>query len=152
MSGNKRVMKELAEIQSNPPTGTTVKLLDEADVNLWECTMEGPAGSIYAGGHFKIHVTLPKEYPFKPPVIAFKTKIYHPNVSNDDKGSMCMGMLRPEAWKPPNKIREVLMLVRAVLEEPQPDDAVEVGIADEYKSRKAQFEKTAKDWVGKYAK
>lgn len=47
---------------------------------------------------------------------------------------MCLGMLRADEWKPPNKIVDVLKLVRVILETPQPDDAVELGIAEEFKN------------------
>lgn len=104
------------------------------------------------GGHFKLQVTLPKEYPFKPPIISFKTKIYHPNVSNDDKGAMCLGMLRSDQWKPPNKIVDVLKLIRTILSEPQPDDAVEASIADQFKNHRGEFDKIAKEWTSKFAK
>lgn len=104
------------------------------------------------GGKYHIQIVLPKEYPFKPPVLSFKTKIYHPNVSNDERGAMCLGMLKAEEWKPPNKIAEVLKLVRAVLAAPQPDDAVETGIAEQFKNDRKSFDKVAKEWVGKYAK
>lgn len=103
------------------------------------------------GGRFHIVITLPKEYPFKPPTLSFRTKIYHPNVSNDERGAMCLGMLKSEEWKPPNKIKEVLSLVRATLSEPQPDDAVEPSIADNFKNNNADFQKQAKEWVKKYA-
>lgn len=104
------------------------------------------------GGNFKILVALPKDYPFKPPGVSFKTKIYHPNVSNDDRGAMCLGMLRPDEWKPPNKIKDVLALVRTVLAAPQPDDAVETGIAEQFKNDRSAFDKNARDWVERYAK
>lgn len=84
--------------------------------------------------------------------MSFRTKIYHPNVSNDDKGAMCLGMLRADEWKPPNKIKDVLELVRAILKAPQPDDAVENGIANQYKEDRNGFDKVVKEWVGKYAK
>lgn len=63
-----------------------------------------------------------------------------------------MGMLRAEEWKPPNKISDVLKLVRTVLAQPQPDDAVEAAIAEQYKTDKKAFEKIAREWVSKYAK
>lgn len=64
---------------------------------------------------------------------------------------MCLGMLRPEEWKPPNKIAAVLDMVRNLLIEPNPDDAVEVQIADQWKSNRKEFEKVAKSWVKQYA-
>jgi ubiquitin-protein ligase len=85
-------------------------------------------------------------------VLNFTTKIYHPNVSNDDKGSMCLGLLRPDTWKPSSKLGEVLRFAYAVIETPDPDDAVEQSIAREYKDEKANFEKQAKEWTKKYAK
>lgn len=103
------------------------------------------------GGHFKINLNFPTEYPFKPPVVNFATKIYHPNVSNDDKGSMCLGMLRPDEWKPPNKVSAVLRLIQQLLIEPDTDDAIESSIADQYKNNRKEFEKNVRDWVKRYA-
>ncbi|KAH0286757.1 ubiquitin-conjugating enzyme [Aureobasidium namibiae CBS 147.97] len=149
---NKRIVTELGQVSNNPVPGTQVQLAEEGNVFLWEVIMQGPEDSVYANGKFNISVSLPKEYPFKPPTVSFKTKIYHPNVSNDDKGTMCLGMLRSDEWKPPNKIRDVLMLVRQILAAPQPDDAVESRIADEYKNNREVFEKNAKEFVAKYCK
>ncbi|KAK5118139.1 hypothetical protein LTR62_004186 [Meristemomyces frigidus] len=152
MAGNKRLLKELAECQQNPPPGCKIALENDEDILIWNVTMAAPSDSVYAGGNFKILIKLPKEYPFKPPQLNFKTKVYHPNVTNDENGSMCLGMLRADEWKPPNKIADVLKLVRTVLASPQPDDAVEQGIAEQYKNNRKEFDKIAKDWVNKYAK
>ena len=65
---------------------------------------------------------------------------------------MCLGLLRPDEWKPSSKIDSVLAFARGLLAEPQPDDAVEQGIAREYKDNKKEFLKTAKTWVKQYAK
>ena len=96
-------------------------------------------------------LVLPTDYPFKPPTLNFTTKIYHPNVSNDDKGSMCLGILKADTWKPPNRISAVLEVARNLLVEPNPDDAVETAIAEQYKNSRKDFEKTAKDWTKRYA-
>ncbi|KAF2396165.1 signal peptidase I [Trichodelitschia bisporula] len=147
----KRIVKELTDCTQAPPTGMKIHLLDEQDIHQWEVVMDGPDGSAYAGGHFKLRVTLPEDYPFKPPVLNFTTKIYHPNVSNDGKGSMCLGMLRSDEWKPPNKIAAVLAMARNLLLEPNTEDAIETTIADQYKSDRKAFEATAKEWTKKYA-
>ena len=65
---------------------------------------------------------------------------------------MCLGMLRADEWKPSSKIDAVLNFVKALLLEPQPDDAVEGGIAREFKENKKEFLKNAKAWTKQYAK
>ena len=64
---------------------------------------------------------------------------------------MCIGMLKSEEWKPSSKISGVLLTAKNLLVEPNPDDAVETSIADQYKSDRKEFDKIAKDWVKKYA-
>lgn len=103
------------------------------------------------GGTFILHLLLPPDYPFKPPTLNFRTKIYHPNVTNDDKGSMCLGMLRADEWKPSSKIAAVLEFARGLLVEPLPDDAVEAGIGQLYKEDRKEWVKRAKGWTKQYA-
>lgn len=70
------------------------------------------------GGKFQVELTLPSNYPFKPPVVTFKTKIYHPNISNDsppNSGMMCLGMLKDSEWKPSTKMGAVLEFTRQLL-------------------------------------
>ncbi|KAL9090070.1 MAG: hypothetical protein Q9159_002135 [Coniocarpon cinnabarinum] len=124
--GQKRIYKELQECTQNDPIqGMQVRLVDEADLYKWEINVEGPEKTPY--------------------------EIYHMNVSNDEKGSMCLGMLRSDNWKPPNKIHAVLEMVKNLLYEPNPDDAVEPAIADQYKNNREEYDKTIREWVKKYA-
>lgn len=83
--------------------------------------------------------------------MSFGTKIYHPNISNDDKGSMCLGMLRADEWKPSSKIAAVLQFARQLLAEPMPDDAIEGRIAEQYRGEKSRYEEVAREWTRKYA-
>lgn len=41
-------MQEFQEITGNPPTGCTVGLQKEDDMNVWDVHMEGPSDSLYA--------------------------------------------------------------------------------------------------------
>lgn len=124
----------------------------ESDIYKWDVTLEGPAGTVYEGGVWKLALVLPDDYPFKAPQVTFATRIYHPNVTNDSLGNICLAMLKPENWKPASKIRGVLEAVRNLLVEPQPDDPLEPRIADEYKNGRAEFDKNAQQYVERYAK
>ncbi|KAJ5439569.1 Ubiquitin conjugating enzyme E2 B [Penicillium daleae] len=151
MGSQKRIAKELSELVESPPDGITVELADEANLYKWKVFMEGPEGSPYQDGKFLVNLTLPTEYPFKPPTVSFGTKIYHPNVTNDDKGSMCLGMLRADEWKPSSKIAAVLQFARQLLLEPMPDDAIEGRIAEQYKNDRKRYDEIAREWTRKWA-
>ncbi|KAK8063523.1 hypothetical protein PG996_008175 [Apiospora saccharicola] len=151
MASAKRIAKELQECESSPPEGVTLTY-SETNIHVWTITLQGPAGTVYQGGAFTLTLTLPTEYPFKAPSVVFNTRIYHPNVTNDNAGNICLSILKPENWKPASRIKGVLEAVRQLLVEPQPDDALEARIADEYKNNRAEFDKNAKSYVQRYAK
>lgn len=64
---------------------------------------------------------------------------------------MCLSILRADSWKPNSKISEVLKFALQLMREPDPDDAVEQGIAAEFKEKRGEWEKTAKRWTKEYA-
>lgn len=64
---------------------------------------------------------------------------------------MCLGMLKPDEWKPSSRISAVLEFARQLLKEPMPDDAVEGRIAEQYKNDNARYEEIARDWTRRYA-
>jgi len=149
-SSKKRISKEFEEINKNKLDGMDVSLVDD-DLLQWQVFMDGPAKTPYAGGRFKVLITLPNEYPFKAPTINFETRIYHPNVSNDKMGGMCLGLVKPDVWKPSSKLASVLTAIKQLLIEPLPDDAVEASIADLYKNNRKEYETKATEFTKKHA-
>lgn len=42
--------------------------------------MQGPEGTPFEGGSYKVVINVPEQYPLLPPTARYKTKIFHPNV------------------------------------------------------------------------
>ncbi|XP_074856415.1 ubiquitin-conjugating enzyme E2 D1 isoform X2 [Carettochelys insculpta] len=92
----KRIQKELSDLQRDPPAHCSAGPVGD-DLFHWQATIMGPPDSAYQGGVFFLTVHFPTDYPFKPPKIAFTTKIYHPNINSN--GSICLDILRSQ-WSP----------------------------------------------------
>ena len=108
----------------------------------------GPQESPYEGGVFFLSIQFPSDYPFKPPKIAFTTKIYHPNINNN--GSICLDILRAQ-WSPALTITKVLLSILSLLTDPNPDDPLVPDIARLYRNDRKKYNETAKEWTKKYA-
>ena len=102
----------------------------------------GPEGSPYKGGIFYLDVVFPKDYPFKPPKIAFRTRIYHCNINSN--GAICLDILK-DNWSPALTISKVLLSISSLLTEPNPNDPLMADIAREFKEDRARHDENAKD-------
>jgi len=145
-----RLTKELKEFMTNPKPWCTAGLQKDENLFAWKAELTGPSTSPFAGGVFKLDIEVPPEYPFKPPKVKFLTKIYHPNVKSD--GSFCTDILTTEGWSPQLKLQQVFQTIYDLLSEPNPDNPLEADIAQQFKTDRAAFNKTAKEWTKKYAK
>lgn len=71
------------------------------------------AGTPYAGGQFRVQLTLPKDFPANPPKAYFLTKIFHPNVASN--GEICVNTLKKD-WKSDLGIKHILLVSRKLQE------------------------------------
>lgn len=140
----------------------------------------GPSDSPYTGGVFFVMIHFPPDYPFKPPKVQFQTKVrrrgaaaggrgrrarrgaphprphpdpsppqvYHPNINS--QGSICLDILK-EQWSPALTLSKVLLSICSLLTDPNPDDPLVPEIAHIYKTDRARYEETAREWTRKYA-
>ncbi|CAL9162419.1 unnamed protein product [Musa hybrid cultivar] len=118
------------------------------DMFHWQATIMGPSDSPYAGGVFLVTIHFPPDYPFKPPKVSFRTKVFHPNINSN--GSICLDILK-EQWSPALTISKVLLSICSLLTDPNPDDPLVPEIAHMYKTDRAKYEATARSWTQKYA-
>lgn len=110
---------------------------------------KGPDNSPYDGGIFTVDVQIPPEYPFKPPIMRFVTKVYHPNISSVT-GAICLDILKDQ-WSPVLTIKTALLSVQSLLSTPEPNDPQDAEVARHYMDDPKGFEKTAKFWTCSYA-
>lgn len=114
----KRIKKELEDLKRDPPAQCSAGPVSE-DLFHWQATIMGPPDSPYQGGVFFLTIHFPTDYPFKPPKVAFTTRIYHPNINSN--GSICLDILRSQ-WSPALTISKVLLSICSLLTDPNPDD------------------------------
>jgi len=143
----KRIQKELLDLQKDPPANCSAGPV-ENDQFHWQATIVGPDDSPYSGGVFFLNIHFPTDYPFRPPKVNFTTKIYHPNINAN--GSICLDILKDQ-WSPALTISKVLLSISSLLTDANPDDPLVPEIAQLYKTNKAKFEATAREWTKKYA-
>lgn len=117
----RRLMRELSELQTNPPEGVRVVTSED---NLLDVTgiIEGPEGTPYEGGYFRVKFAFTEEFPAAPPRCRLMTKIFHPNVSSS--GEICVNTLKKD-WKSSYGIGHILVTVKCLLIYPNPESALD---------------------------
>lgn len=146
---SRRIYKELNDVVADVNSGVTIKILDESDITLLHGTFTGPPGTPYENGHFIVEIKIPLEYPFKPPIMKFLTKVYHPNISSQT-GAICVDILRDQ-WSPILTMKSCIISLQSLLQSPEPSNPQDAQVAGHYMNDFADFEKTAKEWTIKYA-
>lgn len=79
--------------------------------------------------------------PFKPPVMKFDTKVYHPNISSQT-GAICIDILRDQ-WSPILTIKSCLISLQSLLQSPEPNNPQDAQVASHFIKDHAGFVRTA---------
>merc|ERR1712130_49478 len=86
-----------------------------------QAIIDGPDGTPFEGGVFRIKLRFGAEFPQAPPKGYFLTRIFHPNVSNN--GDICVNTLKRD-WKEDLGLRHVLVVIKCLLIHPNPESAL----------------------------
>lgn len=144
----RRILKEISDLRKDAPDNCSAGPRNETDVYTWDAMIVGPTDSPYAGGMFNMEIHFPSDYPFKPPKVVFKTKIYHPNVSAN--GAICLDILKDQ-WSPALTIGKVLLSICSLLTDANPKDPLMPDIAEQFIRDRAEFDAEARLWTQRYA-
>lgn len=147
MAATRRLQREFQDLKTAGLKAFRDVQVDESNMLLWQGLLV-PDAAPYSKGAFKIEIVFPAEYPFKPPKIVFKTKIYHPNV--DEKGQICLPIVSVENWKPATKTEQVIQALANLINEPEPDHPLRGDLAEEYTRDRKKFMKNAEEFTKKH--
>ncbi|XP_061103195.1 ubiquitin-conjugating enzyme E2 S isoform X1 [Conger conger] len=114
------VYKEVTALAADPPEGIKIYPSEE-DITELHTAIEGPEGTPFAGGIFRMRLVLGKDFPAAPPKGYFLTKIFHPNVGH--KGEICVNVLKRD-WRAELGLRHVLLTIKCLLIHPNPESAL----------------------------
>eukprot|EP00730_Choanoeca_flexa_P011725 TRINITY_DN27742_c0_g1_i1.p1 TRINITY_DN27742_c0_g1~~TRINITY_DN27742_c0_g1_i1.p1 ORF type:complete len:199 (+),score=30.88 TRINITY_DN27742_c0_g1_i1:188-784(+) len=139
-----RLRKELAMLQAQPPPGI-IAWPHEDNLSTFRAQIIGPDGSPFKGISFEVELIIGQKYPFEPPKARFLTPIYHPNV--DKSGRICLDLLKmpPKgSWKPSLNLSSLLLSLRVLMGEANPDDGLMPDISAKYKSDREAYNRIAR--------
>ena len=140
----KRIKKDIKNLMKANPSTKIIKENEELSFKFI-----GPEDTCYKGSIFEVYVYLPQNYPFKSPSIAFKTKVYHPNV-DDRSGAICLNVIN-ETWSPTYSLLNIYeMFLPQLLTYPNPDDPLNREAALIYKTNRRVFASRVKEYIMKY--
>ena len=144
---NGRIKKDLGRItrDKNYKNLYEVDVISDKDFSLWDVILIPSEKSIYYGKKFILNINFSNiNYPFSPPKIIFKNKIFHPNI--DLKGNICLDLLTKDGWNASLSILNILKSILSLLELPNPNDQLNIDAANLYKNNYEEFKKKIKNF------
>lgn len=116
----RQISRELCELTQNPLEGIRV-VFNEDDITNVQADIDGPSGTPYFGGSFRVRLILGKNFPTSPPKGFFVTKIFHPNVGRN--GEICVNTLKKD-WNQDLGLKHILLTIKCLLIVPNPESAL----------------------------
>jgi ubiquitin-conjugating enzyme E2 D/E len=144
---SKRILHEIKLLENEDKDNFNI-FCELDNINNFKGYIRGPLNTPYENGKFYVTLNLPSDYPYNPPLLLFKTKIYHPNIN--ENGAICLDILKDE-WSPVLTISKLMHSIISLLSDPNPDDPLVESIAYELKNCPDIFNEKAKKYTEIYA-
>lgn len=132
-SAELRLVKDQEELDGYGATAVCTPKPDQ----ITEMSLKiAPEMGYWKGGSFDFTISVPAEYPIKPPKVLCKTKIYHPNI--DLEGHVCLNILRDD-WRPSLTINHIVLGMLTLFYEPNDKDPLNKDAAEVMRTNEREF-------------
>ncbi|CAB4062378.1 UBE2A [Lepeophtheirus salmonis] len=111
---------------------------------VWNAVIFGPHDTPFEDGTFKLTMEFSEEYPNKPPLVKFLSKMFHPNIYAD--GGICLDILQ-NRWSPTYDVSAILTSIQSLLSDPNPNSPANSMAAQLFKENRREYEKRVKACV-----
>jgi ubiquitin-conjugating enzyme E2 I len=117
---------------------------------VWEAKVPGKAGTLWENGLYPVRMEFTEDYPSKPPKVSFPAGFFHPNVY--PSGKVCLSILNEDkAWKPSITVKQILVGVQELLDNPNNADAAQDAAYRLYKQPGPGYAKRVRVEAAKYS-
>ncbi|KAM4552700.1 uncharacterized protein PAE49_016089 [Odontesthes bonariensis] len=140
MEKDKRILEELRSLHCDPHPFFRV-FPSESDFSFWRILLQGPPDTPYEKGVFELYCQFGPDYPVKPPLVRFVTRVYHCNVNS--VGRICHNIF-DRSYNAHITMREVFDAVYGLLIIPEPEDPLDSILAEEFLTSRETYEGEAK--------
>lgn len=146
-TAKKRLRKDLKQLQSlTIKDGITASPRQESNLFEWQAFLTGPEQSAYEGGIYELQLSIPCHYPVQAPKVRFRTEIFHPNIYQT--GEICLDILQDQ-WSEVLSIEKILLSIRSLLNEPNPNSPANIEAAVLYKDHRKEFDQRVRKDIEK---
>jgi ubiquitin-protein ligase len=154
----RRLRKEISMLKADNTTQvegikifTHSKSLPEEDSScVWHALVAGPVGSLYENLAYWIEIRFPVDYPASSMQMRFLTPCEHPNVMIST-GEICADIFHRAAgqcdggWSAMMVTYTILLCVRSLLDDPNPDSPLNMRLAQAYTLMKSETSAAARE-------
>ncbi|XP_041013059.1 ubiquitin-conjugating enzyme E2 2-like isoform X4 [Juglans microcarpa x Juglans regia] len=161
----KRLMRDFKRLQQDPPAGISGAPHDN-NIMLWNAVIFGPDDTPWDGGciastafieysmfimislspsgTFKLTLQFTEDYPNKPPIVRFVSRMFHPNIYAD--GSICLDILQNQ-WSPIYDAAAILTSIQSLLCDPNPNSPANSEAARMFSENKREYNRRVREIV-----
>jgi len=140
----RRLLRDFKKLQEDPPNTGITAAPQEDNLMQWQAVIFGPEDTPWEGGTFQLSLEFSEEYPNKPPVVKFLTKMFHPNIYND--GSICIDILQNQ-WSSIYDVAAILTSIQSLLCDPNPNSPANGEAAKLYSEDRKEYIRRVKEIV-----